>query len=505
VYLIGYDIGSSSVKAALVESGTGEVLARISEPEREMEMTAPQPGWAEQDPETWWTYVQRATRRMLEETGIDTGQVGGIGISYQMHGLVLVDQQHAVIRPSIIWCDSRAVEIGERAFARIGSGLCLEHCLNSPGNFTASKLRWVKENEPEHYARTAYALLPGDFIALRMTGHATTTVTGLSEGILWDFKENKLAELILDDYELDANKIAPLVPTVGIQGHLTDAAARALGLRPGIPVGYRAGDQPNNALSLNVLRPGEVAATGGTSGVVYGVVDRPAFDIHSRVNSFAHVNHQADQQRVGVLLCINGVGIAHRWLRDYVGASELDFGAMETAAATIPVGAEGVHFLPFGNGAERMLQNQNIGAQLRGIDFNRHRREHVFRAGLEGIAFAFHYGMDLMRAMGMDMSQIRVGNDNLFQSRIFAETLATLSGAQIEIYDTTGAVGAARAAGVAARAYASLSEAMAHQEIVSVVEAADDDTPYRTAYARWRTALEGELRPADESSARLAE
>ena len=489
MYLIGYDLGSSSIKAALVDAHTGEVIARISEPDREMDMAAPQPGWAEQDPETWWAYVQSATRRMLEQTGIDTGRVGGIGISYQMHGLVLVDDQHEVVRPSIIWCDSRAVAIGERAFAQIGEAECLEHCLNSPGNFTASKLRWVKENEPENYARAAFALLPGDFIALRMTGRPTTTVTGLSEGILWDFKNNDLARLVLEEYELDAKKIAPLVPTVGVQGYLTDDAARALGLRPGIPVGYRAGDQPNNALSLNVLRPGEVAATAGTSGVVYGVVDRAAFDRQSRVNSFAHVNYTAEQPRVGVLLCINGVGIAHRWLRDHVGPAGLDFTAMEQAAAAVPVGAEGLHFLPFGNGAERMLENRNPGARLLGLDFNRHRREHIYRAGLEGIAFAFHYGMDLMRRMGIDTSLIRVGNDNLFQSRIFAETLASLSGARIEIYDTTGAVGAARAAGVAAGAYESLTEALGYQEIDSIVEAATDATAHHSAYLRWRAEL----------------
>jgi xylulokinase len=326
-----------------------------------------------------------------------------------------------------------------------------------------------------------------------MTGQATTTVTGLSEGILWDFKENDLARLVLDEYELDEAKIAPLVPTVGTQGHLTDAGARALGLRPGIPVGYRAGDQPNNALSLNVLRPGEVAATAGTSGVVYGVVDRAAFDRYSRVNSFAHINYTREQPRVGVLLCINGVGIAHRWLRDHVGREGLTYPAMEAAAAAIPVGSAGVRLLPFGNGAERMLQNRTPGAQLLGLDFNRHGRENVYRAGLEGIAFAFHYGMDLMRQMGLDMSLIRVGNDNLFQSRIFAETLATLSGARIEIYDTTGAVGAARAAGLAAGAYASLAEAMEHQEIVSVVEAAADATAYRSAYRHWRDTLEHQL------------
>lgn len=489
MYTIGYDIGSSSVKAALVEAKTGKVLARVTAPETELEMDAPESGWAEQNPEDWYKYVVAATQDMLARTQVHSKDIKAVGIGYQMHGLVLVDEEHQVVRPSIIWCDGRAVATGEKAFNAIGSEACLSHCLNSPGNFTAAKLKWVADNEPENYARAKYAMLPGDYIALRLTGAATTTVTGLSEGVFWDFKENRLASLVLNEMDLNADLIPPRVPAVGRQGVINEAAAKELGLEPGTVVGYRAGDQPNNALSLNVLAPGEVAATGGTSGVVYGVTDQLASDPGQRVNSFAHVNHAGEAPRIGVLLCINGAGILHRWVRNLVGGDQLSYGDMETMAAAVPAGCEGLHFLPFGNGPERMLGNKNIGAHLLGLDLNRHDSTHVVRAGLEGIAFAFVYGMKILGELGVDLSKIRVGNDNLFQSDVFSSTIATLTGATIEVHNTTGAVGAALAAGVAVGLAADLEEAIGHQEVLASVRPGKHKQALEVAYQRWEKAL----------------
>ena len=489
MYTIGYDIGSSSVKAALVEAKTGKVLARVTAPETEMGMDAPEAGWAEQNPADWYKYVVQATQDMLARTQVQSEDIKAVGIGYQMHGLVLVDEQHEVVRPSIIWCDGRAVETGNRAFEGIGEGTCLEHCLNSPGNFTAAKLKWVADNEPGNYAAAKYAMLPGDYIALRLTGEATTTVTGLSEGVFWDFKEDQLAKLVLDEMGLDKNKIPRRVPAVGEQGVLTDAAAKELGLQPGTVVGYRAGDQPNNALSLNVLSPGEVAATGGTSGVVYGVTDQLAADPGQRVNSFAHVNHEGGAPRVGVLLCINGAGILHRWVKNLIGDENLSYGDMETMAAEVPVGCDGLHFLPFGNGPERMLGNKNVGAHLLGLDLNRHGKAHIVRAGLEGIAFAFVYGMKVMKELGVDLSAIRVGNDNLFQSKVFSETIATLTGATIEVHNTTGAVGAALASAVSVGLADDLAAAVGRQEVLNSVQPGQDKGRLQEAYARWEAGL----------------
>lgn len=489
MYTLGYDIGSSSVKAALVETKSGRVLARVTAPATEMGMDAPEAGWAEQNPEDWYKYVVAATQDILARTQVQGEEIKAVGIGYQMHGLVLVDEAHQVVRPSIIWCDGRAVATGNKAFKAIGSDTCLSHCLNSPGNFTAAKLKWVADNEPENYARAKYAMLPGDYIALRFTGEATTTITGLSEGVFWDFKEDHLATLVLNEMGLDGNKIPPRVPAVGSQGILTEAAAKELGLKAGTTVGYRAGDQPNNALSLNVLSPGEVAATGGTSGVVYGVTDRLAFDPGQRVNSFAHINHEGAVPRIGVLLCINGAGILHRWVKNLLGES-LSYGDLEHLAGDVPVGCDGLHFLPFGNGPERMLGNKNIGAHLLGLDLNRHGKGHVVRAGLEGIAFAFVYGMKVMKELGVDLSAIRVGNDNLFQSKVFSSTIATLTGATIEVHNTTGAVGAALAAGVSVGLADSIEEAVGRQEVLEQVLPGSNHAKLMEAYALWEASLD---------------
>lgn len=489
MYLIGYDIGSSSVKAALVDAESGKTLLRAYYPDREMEMQAPQPGWAEQHPDQWWEGMVHATQRLLQVYPAAKDNVKAIGISYQMHGLVLVDAADQVLRPSIIWCDGRAVNIGAAAFERIGAQTALSHLLNSPGNFTASKLRWVQENEPELYRKVKHFMLPGDYLALKMTGEACTTISGLSEGIFWDFLEQKPAELVFQDYGIDQALTPKIQPTFGVQGQLRAVAAAELGLSPGIPVAYRAGDQPNNALSLNVLEPGEVAATGGTSGVVYAITDQAAFDPLSRVNGFAHVNYTLQQPYVGVLMCINGAGITYNWLRQNTGASALSYPELEQMAAQIPVGADGLSMLPFGNGAERILNNVDLGAQLQGLNFNRHGQAHLIRAGLEGIAFAFVYGMSILQEMGLDLKVMRVGNDNLFQSRIFAETIATLCQSKIEMLDTTGAVGAAKGAGFGAGLYGSLREALGSTPVVGGYAPLADASAYEAAYQRWLNSL----------------
>jgi xylulokinase len=489
MYLLGFDIGSSSIKAALVDARTGRVAGAVHAPDVEMDMTAIEPGWAEQHPDTWWDNCAVAVQKLLRQTDIRPDHIAAIGISYQMHGLVAIDRAGQPVRPSIIWCDSRAVTIGDQAFHDLGSEFCLRHYLNSPGNFTASKLKWVKDNEPDQYERIRHFFLPGDYIAYKMTGEALTTVSGLSEGILWDFQNNGPATQLLDYYGIDASLIPPVAPTFGHQGTLTSQAAAALGLHPGIPVTYRAGDQPNNALSLNVLNPGEVAATGGTSGVVYGVIDRLAYDPENRVNSFAHVNHRSDQPHIGVLLCINGAGSQYRWTRRQVARDGVSYEDMERMAATIPVGSDGLRILPFGNGAERMLGNRNIGAQVLGLEFNRHDRAHVYRASLEGIAFSFVYGMKVLQDLGLNLSVMRVGNDNLFQSAVFSQTIAGLLGCRIEMMQTTGAIGAAIASGVGIGVWSNPEEALNRLEQVKVYEPEGRRAEYEAAYERWASDL----------------
>ncbi|MBI1227741.1 MAG: carbohydrate kinase [Bacteroidetes bacterium] len=489
MYLLGYDIGSSSIKAALVQADTGAVTAVVQYPETEMSMVAVQPGWAEQAPELWWECVCAATRKLLQKTNADTAEIKGIGISYQMHGLVVVDKNHTPVRPSIIWCDSRAVEIGNRAFDEIGHDKCLSHLLNSPGNFTATKLAWVKENEPVLFEKIDKFMLPGDYIAMRLTGEAMTTPSGLSEGIFWDFLKNEVSETVLDYFDFDKKLIPTIAPTFSLQGELSAEAAEATGLRKGIPVAYRAGDQPNNALSLNVLNPGEVAATGGTSGVVYGVVDKPVYDPQSRVNGFVHVTHQKEKPRIGILLCINGAGIQYSWARQNMSDSGKPYPELERLAATVPVGSDGLRILPFGNGAERMLENKSPGAHVSNLQFNRHNNAHFYRAALEGIAFSFVHGVKILQDMGVNAAMMRVGNDNLFQSAIFSNTISNLLGNTIEMVETTGAVGAAKASGVATGVYASVEEAMSYTNILKTYEPQNVNGIYKEAFEAWQEDL----------------
>ena len=486
MYLLGYDIGSSSVKASLVDAQTGKCVSSAFYPKSEAAIIAVKPGWAEQDPSSWWENLKLSTVAILAETKVDPNDIKAIGISYQMHGLVCVDKDHNVLRPSIIWCDSRAVPYGQKAFDTIGHERCLSHLLNSPGNFTASKLAWVKENEPELYAKIHKIMLPGDYIAMKLSGEICTTVSGLSEGMLWDFKEGAPAQILLDHYGIDKELIADIRPTFAEQGRVTAAAAAELGLAEGTPITYRAGDQPNNALSLNVFNPGEIASTAGTSGVVYGVLGNVNYDPKSRVNTFAHVNHTDEQTRLGVLLCINGTGILNSWMKRNVVSEGMSYSEMNDLASSVPAGSEGVSIMPFGNGAERMLENKEVGASVHGLNFNIHSKAHLLRAAQEGIVFSFKYGIEIMEQMGMRVNKIHAGNANMFLSPIFRDTLAGVTGAVIELYDTDGSVGAAKGAGIGAGIYKDNKEAFASLERLAVVEPTSTQQ-YTEAYERWRT------------------
>lgn len=491
MFLIGYDIGSSSIKAALLDAATGRCLAASTGSAGELVMNVPRSGWAEQDPEMWWQEVIKATRALREQYAFDPAAVKGIGIAYQMHGLVCVDENLQALRPSIIWCDSRAVAIGDKAAQDLGSAYTLPHLLNSPGNFTASKLKWVQENEPALYARIKYIMLPGDFIAMRLTGQPATTLSGLSEGIFWDFAGQQVSQRLLDYYNIDRGLLSPVVPTFGEQGRVTDKAAELLGLRAGIPVTYRAGDQPNNAFSLNVLQPGEAATTAGTSGVVYAVHDTAAYDAESRVNTFMHVNQTETEIRNGVLMCLNGTGILNSWLRGITGG--LSYDDMNQLAAKAPIGSEGLQIFPFGNGAERILANRQPGARVEGLEFGVHHREHLLRAGQEGIVFALTYGVDIMRQMGLQISRVRAGKANMFLSPLFREAFANTAGVTIELYNTDGALGAARGAGVGAGVYRSFPEAFTGMEcLASIGPEANAGAAYGEAYGRWKNRL-GEI------------
>lgn len=489
--LLGFDVGSSSIKVSIINSENGKLISSAFSPSSEMKILSSKTGWAEQNPDDWWKHLVIACRTALSKIGDHQYEIGGIGISYQMHGLVMLGKNLQVIHPSIIWCDSRAVEIGDSAFTNLGGDYCLGHCLNSPGNFTASKLKWVKENLPDTYNQLYKFMLPGDYIAYRLSGEINTTISGLSEGIFWDFRKNEIADDLIEYYGIDKSLIPDIVSTFGVQSNLSKESAEQLGLQEGIPISYRAGDQPNNAFSLNVLNPGEIATTAGTSGVVYGIVEDNSFDKFSRVNSFAHVNYNFKNRMKGVLLCINGTGILYNWLRNELIKSGSSYEKLNSEAEKINIGSDGISILPFGNGAERVLKNRNIGAQFLGVNFNNHTQAHIIRAAQEGIAFSFKYGIDIMKEMGIEVNLMRAGKANMFLSKLFSETISNTTEATVELYNTDGAQGAARGAGVGAGIYSSFEEAFNGFKKLRVIEPNADLIPsYLEAYHKWKERLE---------------
>ncbi len=483
--LLGIDLGSSSVKVSVIDGESGNCLASSFHPEDEMKIIARKPGWAEQDPETWWTNLKASISDCNNQLGARKNEIGAIGISYQMHGLVTLDKNLKVLRPSIIWCDGRAVDYGDKAFQGIGKEYCLAHLLNSPGNFTASKLAWIKENEPELFAEIHKIVLPGDYFALRLTGETVTTYSGLSEGIFWDFVNESVSEELLDFFGFKKDILAAAMPSFSLQGSLLKSVSDELDLPGGIPVSYRAGDQPNNALSLNVMEPGEVAATAGTSGVIYGVTDQKKHEPLSRVNSFLHVNHSELRPRLGVLLCINGTGILNSWLKRNAGGN-INYNEMNELAERIAPGSEGLTILPFGNGAERMLGNRDVGARVVGLNFNTHTNAYLFRAAQEGIVFSINYGLEIMKETGIIPAVIKAGAANMFQSPVFREALSCITGKEIHLYNTDGSLGAARGAGIGCGYYKSAKEAFKGLKEVGVtIPDKIKAEKYNDAYQTW--------------------
>ena len=495
--LLGIDLGTSSIKVSVVDATTQKCLASAYYPETEMDIIAIRQGWAEQSADLWWEHVKQAILKCHATSKYDPRDIGAIGIAYQMHGLVMVDRDQKVLHNAIIWCDGRAVETGDAAFAAIGEQKCLSHLLNSPGNFTAAKLGWVMEHHPEVFERISKVMLPGDFISMKFTGEITTTSSALSEGIFWDFMENEISSDVLDHFGFSKNIFPEIKPVFAHHGYLKEAVAARLSLKTGIPVSYKAGDQLNNAFSLNAMQPGEVAATAGTSGVIYGISDQLTYDPQSRINSFAHVNHEPLRQRVGVLLCINGAGISNRWVRNMMGASQ-SYDGLNTEAARIKPGAEGLMILPFGNGAERMLGNKMVGAHIQGLDFNLHQAGHVVRAVQEGVAFAFRYGLDIMRENGMDPNIIRAGKTNMFLSEVFVQAFVNATGVPVELYQTDGSIGAALGAGTGMTEGEAGNHSLKRSPITTIEPDAQDQ--YHELYVQWRSLLDTQLQSTYEVS-----
>lgn len=497
MYFLGIDLGSSSVKLSVLDADKGSCLSSVTAPDFEMEIKAPEFGWAEQDPELWWQYTKHGIAKLANKYQIDLTKIKAIGIAYQMHGLVLTDADLNPVRPAIIWCDSRAAVLGAQSYLQIGEDYCQETLLGSPGNFTASKLKWVKENQPEILAKAAYMMLPGDYIAAKLSGVAQISTSGLSEGTLWNFKEGRLATEIMEQMDIPSELVPEIVPNFGEQATINSAIAKELGFSSDVKITYRGGDQPNNALSLNVLKPGEIATTAGTSAVIYAVSDQDAFDTQSRINTFLHVNNTPEEKRNGVMVCINGSGICYQWLRKLMSAATdelIDYEQLNSLAAASEAGAKGLRFYPFGNGVERIFNNKNATSGIQNLNFNMHSASEVVRAACEGIVFAMNFGFDVMKEVGVTGTLVKAGKANLFLSPIFREIFVNTTNTTLELYNTDGAVGAARGAAYGFGYYKTYEEAFENLECLERIEPNPALTKtYADIYNNWKHHINTDL------------
>ena len=487
--LCGIDLGTSAIKFSVVDAANQKLIFTCSFPDIENEIYSPELGFAEQDPEHWWYCVKQAIIIGNSSGKYNPKDISAIGISYQMHGLVVLNAENKVLRNSIIWCDSRATGIGEKAFNDIGNQNCQSNLLNSPGNFTASKLAWVKQNQPHIYDQIDKVLLPGDYISGCLCHSYTTSSSALSEGIFWDFNQHGLSNDILTYFGFSKDLFPKIKPVFSSHGQIDKQIAHELGLNDQVEVTYKAGDQPNNAFSLGVLEPGEIATTAGTSGVMYGVSASLKFDPQNRVNSFAHVNHTNESIRIGVLMCINGTGILNRWLKQNF-FSNLSYPEMNALGAKSPIGSNGLICNPFGNGSERIFNNKTIGGSWHNLDFNRHSNADMIRSSQEGIAFAMVYGLELLETTGIKPTHLKAGLANMYLSDIFSNAIVNASHVGLELMESDGAYGAALGAGVGLGYYHTPNEAVNKiKRIKEVHPSKDTNDQTQEAYALWKENL----------------
>lgn len=430
---LGIDVGTSSVKVSIVGED-GVILASATAPaSSERAINSPNPNWAEQNPEDWWEDAQQAILNLPLEARL---QVEAIGIAYQMHGLVLVDSQFQPVRPSIIWCDGRNIQESQILAESLGLDALENRLLNKPGTLTLAKLAWVAEHEPETLAKAHTFGLPGDFIAYKLTGEWSTTKSGYSEMVGWDFG----ASIPFEEGFRKAGWKLPLPearPNLEEGAPIQKVIAEKLGLPPSARVTYRAGDQPNNAFGLGVLQQGETAISAGTSGVLYGIGDSSP-GLHEGINRFLHVNSQ-----IGVLMCLNGVGSALAFARRTWFQNQSYEALSELASQANPENCP--YFFPFGNGAERILSERAFSGFTE-LDFNRHNLPELARSVFEGIAFAYRLGSEKMEKAGCLSKVVNGTESGLLKSSFFAQLLANELQVELILSEGDGSTAAARGA-----------------------------------------------------------
>ncbi|MFL6335582.1 MAG: xylulokinase [Pyrinomonadaceae bacterium] len=457
--LLGIDVGTGGSRALVVDESGRVVASATVEHEP---FASPRTGWAEQDARDWWRASEAAVREVLQADGVSAEEIACVGLTGQMHGAVLLDERDEPLRPSIIWCDVRTHEQCRALTEQVGAERLIQ-LVSNPAleGFTLPKMLWVREREPEVWGRVRSVLLPKDYVRLRLTGEKATDVADASGTLLFDVTHRKWSDEMLELAGLDRSLLPRAFESSEITGRVSAEGAKATGLLEGTPVVAGAGDQAAGAVGMGIVRPGAVSATIGTSGVVFAATDRPALDPKGRVHTFCH----AVPERWHVLGVSQGAGLSLRWFRDQFGAGADDgrdpYERLGEEADTVPPGADGVLWAPYLMGERTPHLDPHARAALVGLNAS-HRRAHVVRAILEGVAFSLRDTFTIFEEMGVPVESIRLGGGGA-RSRVWRQIQADVYGREVELVeaDEGAAYGAALLAGVGGGAWTSVDDACA--------------------------------------------
>jgi xylulokinase len=452
MYWLGVDVGTGGSRALLVDAN-GRVRYSFVAPHEEMRMLKPL--WAEQEPEDWWRASQLAIQGVLKQAKADGGAINGIGLSGQMHGLVLLDEKHSVIRPALIWCDQRS----QRQVDEINAAAGPETVLRATANpvltgFTLPKLLWVKDNEPEKYSRIKRVLLPKDFVRFKLTGEFITDVSDASGTALFDVLRRKWSDEMIGILHLDKSILPEALESSAIAGHISEEAARATGLRAGTPVVAGAGDQAASAIGNGIVRSGEVSCTVGTSGVVFAYLEKPAYDPLGRVHTFCH----AIPGVWHVMGVTQGAGLSLQWYRNRFSQNS-DYDELTADASLSPPGAHGLFWLPYLMGERTPHLDANARAAWVGLTA-KHQASDLVRSILEGVCYSLKDGLEIIRELGATPSTTRLSGGGA-KSPLWHQLFANIFNQRVTTLETQegSAFGAALLAAIGTKHYASAKEA----------------------------------------------
>lgn len=483
-YLLGIDIGTSGTKALLIRSGSGEVVASTT---KIYPLYTPKPLWAEQDPEDWWQATVEAIRELLTKTGVDGKDVKGMGLSGQMHGSVFLDENNQIIRPAILWCDQRTGAECDWITSTVGADKVVDLTSNPVlTGFTAPKIIWLRNNEPQNFAKVKKVLLPKDYVRFRLTGEFASEVSDASGTSLFNVKKRQWADEVLDAIGIPRDWMPRVYESPEVSGKITAEAAKLTGLAEGMPVVGGGGDQAAGAVGNGIVERGVISSTLGTSGVVFAFSDEPAVDPQLRVHTFCHAV-PGKWHQMGVMLSAGG---SLRWFRDTFADTEMavarqidgdPYDIMSEEADNVPPGSEGLIFLPYLTGERTPYPDPNAKGVFFGISL-RHTRPYFVRAVLEGVAFGMRDSFEILKEMKVPIQQVRASGGGA-RSAVWRQIQADITGYEhvtINV-DEGPAYGVALLAGVGTGVWSSVPDAC--RSTISVELSTTPDQSAHSVYA----------------------